>query len=53
MILEQVIKAYKRFTDNQNSHSGFYLYPQYESDLNILLDFVSKMLIHFKEQQTI
>lgn len=53
MTLEKVIKAYKRFTENQNSHSGFYLYPQYESDLNILLDFVSTMLTHFKGQQII
>ena len=49
MDLAQVMKAYKRFTDNQNSHSGFYLYPQYESDLDILLDFINIMLLHFVE----
>lgn len=50
MTLEQVAKAYKRFMENKTSHSGFYIYPQYNSDLNTLLKFVSKILTHFNKQ---
>lgn len=51
MDLEKVGKAYRRFIENQDTHSGFYIYPQYESDLNILLDFISIMLMRFVEEK--
>ena len=53
MTLEQIMKAYKRFITNRDTHSGIYLYPQYESDLDAILEFVATVLLHFYKQKQI
>ena len=35
-----IVEVYDRFVQMRTSHSGIYIYPEYERDLSVLLEFL-------------
>lgn len=49
--IEEVIKAYKRFSKNYKTPSGsICIYPQFAEDLQVLLDFVASETYGLEEE---
>ena len=49
-----VIKAYKRFIKNyRTENGGINIYPEFDNDLNILLDFIRDEIVGLEEETSI
>lgn len=44
LTLKEVVEAYKRFYSNKERYSSIYIYPNYEKDLDIILEYIKKNL---------
>ena len=47
--MEDIYDIYERFVNNYRKNGGLYLYPQFDSDLKKILEFMASSHIKFEE----